>query len=154
MTNFDGRSYSYQGPYLGHLAIGHRDTAVGPVSYEVETAKPAKHGRKTMDFDGASGVRSEILRALRIDCVRIRNVEGAVESAVISLRVDQVLAFGCSMVAASFFRAAAASAECHFVGLQYLASPHQDHRMLRFNDYYPVRGLCERRFRTPACRGT
>ena len=122
VTNFNRRSYCYEGPYLGHIGIGHCDAAVGPVDYKMKTAKPCEHGWKTMDFDGASRIYSEILRALDIDRVRIRNVEGAIEPAAISLRVDQVLALGCPVVAAPLFSAPTSSAQCHFVGLQYLAS--------------------------------
>ena len=122
VTNFNRRSHYYEGPYLGHIGISHCDAAVGPVDYKMETAKPCEHGRKTMDFDGASRIYSEILRALHIDRIRIRNVERAVEPAAISLRVDHVLALGCPVIAAPLFRALTSSAQCHFVGLQYLAS--------------------------------
>jgi hypothetical protein len=124
VTNFNRRSHSYKGPYLGHIRIGHRDAAVGPVDYKMKSSKPCEHGRETMDFDGASRIYSEILRAAGIDRVRKRNVEGAVEPAAISLRVDHVLTLGCPVIAAPLFRAPTSSAQCHFVGLQYLASSH------------------------------
>ena len=74
------------------------------------------------------GEHSELCRAASVPSIRIRNVQGTVEPAVLVARIDYVVSFGGASITFALLRCKSTSAQSHFVGANHSASCQKFHQ--------------------------
>src|SRR5579872_1304965 len=93
-ADFNRRAYWNEFVNLLDLRVGHSDAPRRPVHGSMQGTNPGPLLFDAVDFDQPSGTNALLARSCSISCVRIRDMQRKMETAVGVLCVDHILAFG------------------------------------------------------------
>ena len=96
-----------------------------------------------MDFNCPSRLNAKALRSLAIELVRIRKVKREIKLAVISFRVNYVVAFGSSVVTGLLLRTDGSTPNRDSVRRNRHRTTHQNHGMRGLSNDDPIDSLRE-----------
>jgi len=137
-SDVDGCADGDHGPDSVDLSVGYRDAAVGPVDLAMKRADPAESVAQAVNLDSPARVDSQFSSAFAIGFIRVGNVQCAMKSALLDLRVDDVVPFRRLVITFPFLRSLRLATERNLVCLDRFSVAEKCHFPVRLLNHYLV----------------